>query len=95
MWLKNRRSNKMNKMNKKSDMDVFGDLMAITEASKMYGTSVSTIKRKIREGVIVDGVDCKNYGKQWVITRDAMSRVFGVPVSNLSIDEQVALLGRH
>lgn len=78
----------------KKDINVFEDLMAITEASVLYGTSVSTIKRKIREGVIIEGVDCKNYGKQWVITRDAMNRVFGVPVSSLSIQEQANLLGR-
>lgn len=69
------------------EINIFNDLLAVPEASVMYGTSVSTIKRKIREGEIIEGIDCKNYGKQWVVTKDALNRVFGKPVKKLTVSE--------
>lgn len=69
----------------------FEGLMAITEASILYGTSVSTIKRKVREGVLIEGEDIKNYGRQWVVTEEAMDRVFGKPISKLSDEERAEI----
>lgn len=67
-----------------SKPSIFDDLIAITEAAELWGTSISTIKRFIKEGKFIDGVDCKNFGRQWVITKDAMNRVFGVISYDLS-----------
>ena len=45
-----------------------------------YPTHVSTTLRKaISYGKLVNGVDACKYGKQWVISTDAMTREYGCP----------------
>ncbi|MGL6106543.1 DUF2779 domain-containing protein, partial [Romboutsia sp.] len=58
------------------ETNIFEGLVSVGEASTRYNVSESTVKRFIREGKIVNGVDCKNYGKQWVIKAEALARVF-------------------
>ena len=65
--------------------NIFDELLAITEAARKWGTSVSTIKRFIRDGKIINGVDCKNFGRQWVITKNSMNRVFGEILKDIDL----------
>lgn len=57
----------------------FDGLMSFSDASELWGLSESTLRKAVSYGKIVPGVDARKYGKQWVITREAMSREYGEP----------------
>ena len=59
----------------------FDGLMAFSDASELWGLSESTLRKAVSYGKIVPGVDARKYGKQWVVTREAMSREYGDPVT--------------
>ena len=59
----------------------FDDLMSFADASELWGLSESTLRKAVSYGKIVPGVDARKYGKQWIVTRDAMSREYGDPVA--------------
>ena len=57
----------------------FDGLMSFSDASELWGLSESTLRKAVSYGKIVPGVDARKYGKQWVVTREAMSREYGEP----------------
>ena len=57
----------------------FDGLMAFTDATKLWGLNESTLRKAIAYGKLVDGVDACKYGKQWVISTEAMKREYGQP----------------
>lgn len=58
----------------------FDGLMSFADASELWGLSESTLRKAVSYGKIVPGVDARKYGKQWIVTREAMSREYGQPV---------------
>ncbi len=60
----------------------FDGLMAFTEATQLWGLNESTLRKAIAYGKLVNGVDACKYGKQWVISMDAMKREYGQPKAN-------------
>lgn len=59
----------------------FDGLMSFADASELWGLSESTLRKAISYGKLVAGVDARKYGKQWVVTSDAMHREYGEPLS--------------
>lgn len=59
----------------------FDGLMAFTDATKLWGLNESTLRKAISYGKLVSGVDARKYGKQWVISTEAMKREYGLPKS--------------
>lgn len=57
----------------------FDGLMSFADASELWGLSESTLRKAISYGKLVAGVDARKYGKQWVVTRGAMTREYGDP----------------
>ena len=57
----------------------FDGLMAFTEATRLWGLNESTLRKAIKYGKLVNGVDACKYGKQWVISVEAMKREYGKP----------------
>jgi len=57
----------------------FDGLMAFTEATQLWGLNESTLRKAIAYGKLVNGVDVCKYGKQWVISSEAMQREYGQP----------------
>ena len=57
----------------------FDGLISLQEAADMYGKNASTLRHAILDGRLVEGVDCKKFGKQWVITLAALKRFYGDP----------------
>lgn len=57
----------------------FDNLMAFSDATELWGLNESTLRKAIAYGRLVNGVDVCKYGKQWVITMDAMRREYGEP----------------
>ncbi|MGN0072765.1 MAG: DUF2442 domain-containing protein [Coriobacteriales bacterium] len=59
----------------------FDSLISFADASELWGLSESTLRKAISYGKLVSGVDARKYGKQWIVTKDAMLREYGDPVS--------------
>lgn len=57
----------------------FDGLMAFTDATQLWGLNESTLRKAIAYGKLINGVDACKYGKQWVVSIDAMKREYGVP----------------
>lgn len=59
----------------------FDNLIAFSEATKLWGLNESTLRKAIAYGKLVNGIDACKYGKQWVVSVDAMKREYGLPLS--------------
>ena len=57
----------------------FDGLMAFTDATSLWGLNESTLRKAIAYGKLVNGVDACKYGRQWVISMEAMKREYGQP----------------
>ena len=57
----------------------FDGLLAFSDATELWGLNESTLRKAISYGKLVNGVDVCKFGKQWVISRDAMQREYGEP----------------
>lgn len=58
----------------------FDGLMAFSEATELWGLGESTLRKAISYGKLIAGIDARKYGKQWVVSKDAMLREYGEPV---------------
>ena len=65
-------------MNEKSP---FEGLLSFGEATDLWGLNESTLRKAVTYGKLVPEVDCKKFGRQWVVTRKAMLREYGEPKS--------------
>ena len=57
----------------------FDGLIAFTDATQLWGLNESTLRKAIAYGKLINGVDACKYGKQWVVSVDAMKREYGEP----------------
>lgn len=57
----------------------FDGLMAFSDATTLWGLNESTLRKAITYGKLVNGVDVCKYGKQWVVSMEAMKREYGEP----------------
>ncbi len=57
----------------------FDGLIAFSDATEIWGLNESTLRKAIAYGKLINGVDVCKYGKQWVISSDAMRREYGDP----------------
>ena len=59
----------------------FDGLMAFSDATELWGLNESTLRKAIAYGKLVNGVDVCKFGKQWVISAEAMEREYGSALS--------------
>ena len=59
----------------------FDGLMAFSDATELWGLNESTLRKAVSYGKLVNGVDVCKFGKQWVISVEAMNREYGTPVN--------------
>ena len=57
----------------------FDGLMSFNDATTLWGLNESTLRKAITYGKLVNGVDVCKFGKQWVISIEAMRREYGEP----------------
>lgn len=57
----------------------FDGLIALSDATLLWGLNESTLRKAISYGKLVNGVDVCKYGKQWVVSMKAMTREYGQP----------------
>ncbi len=55
----------------------FDGLMAFSDATEIWGLNESTLRKAISYGKLVNGVDVCKFGKQWVVSIEAMQREYG------------------
>lgn len=55
----------------------FDGLMACSDAASLWSLNESTLRKAIACGRLKSGTDVCKYGKQWVVSREAMVREFG------------------
>lgn len=55
----------------------FDGLMSFGDATELWGLNESTLRKAIAYGKLINGVDVCKFGKQWVISVDAMKREYG------------------
>jgi hypothetical protein len=55
----------------------FDGLIAFSDATQLWGLNESTLRKAISYGKLINGVDVCKFGKQWVISLDAMKREYG------------------
>lgn len=56
---------------------LFDGLMSFKDASELWGLSESTLRKAVEYGKLKNGVDVCKFGKQWVISAEAMQREYG------------------
>lgn len=57
----------------------FDGLIAFSDATQIWGLNESTLRKAIAYGKLINGRDVCKFGKQWVITYEAMKREYGLP----------------
>ena len=57
----------------------FDDLLALSDATELWNLNESTLRKAISYGKLVNGVDVCKFGKQWIISIEAMKREYGDP----------------
>ena len=57
----------------------FDGIMALGDAAEFWNIDDSTLRHAIRNGKFKCGRDITKFGKQWVITIEAMVREYGEP----------------
>ena len=55
----------------------FDGLMSFKEATDLWQLNESTLRKAVSYGKFQEGIDVKKFGKQWVITIEAMEREYG------------------
>ncbi|MBE6651482.1 MAG: DUF2442 domain-containing protein [Ruminococcaceae bacterium] len=55
----------------------FDNLMAFSDATELWGLNESTLRKAIAYGKLVNGVDVCKFGKQWIVSVNAMEREYG------------------
>ena len=59
----------------------FDKLIALSDATVLWNLNESTLRKAISYGKLQEGIDVMKYGKQWIITMEAMVREYGEPKS--------------
>lgn len=57
----------------------FDNLIAFSEATKLWDLNESTLRKAIKYGKLIDGIDACKFGKQWVVSTESMKREYGLP----------------
>ena len=55
----------------------FDGLMSFADATQLWGLNESTLRKAIVYGKLINGVDVCKFGKQWVVSVQAMKREYG------------------
>ena len=55
----------------------FDGLLAFSDATALWGLYESTLRKAISYGKLINGVDVCKFGKQWVVSINAMQREYG------------------
>jgi len=60
----------------------FNHLLSFKEATDMWNLHESTLRKAVSYGKFKEGIDVKKFGKQWIITIEAVEREYGTSKYN-------------
>lgn len=66
----------------------FENLVSLNDAAKMWHLEQSTLRKAISSNKFVVDEDVKKFGKQWVIKKEAMERVYGY-IDNKNVNGEI------
>lgn len=55
----------------------FDGLLSALDATDLWGLNESTLRKAVSYGKLKNGIDIVKYGKQWIVTKEAMIREYG------------------
>lgn len=61
------------------DTWISNNVYSVSDAAALWGLDTSTIRRAIKDGRLMQSKDCHKIGNQWIITKEAMYRLYGTP----------------
>ena len=56
---------------------IFDELLSFGEAAEIWEVDSSALRKAVADRRLKEGKDCRKFGKQWVVTVDAMMRLYG------------------
>lgn len=59
--------------------NLFEGLLSFKEATDLWGLNESTLRKAVSYGKLKENIDVKKFGKQWIVTQQAMEREYGQP----------------
>lgn len=59
------------------DTWISNNVYSVSDAAALWGLDTSTIRRAIKDGRLMQKRDCHKIGNQWIITKEAMYRLYG------------------
>lgn len=59
------------------EKEIIEEIMTFSEATEKWGLADSTLRKLVNTDKIIKGVDCRKSGSTWLVTREAMERVYG------------------
>ena len=62
----------------------FDNLLALSDATVLWHLNESTLRKAISYGKLVNGIDVCKFGKQWVVSMQAMEREYGRPADRVT-----------
>lgn len=68
------------------DKNRFKGLYSFVKASEIWGLKDSTLRKARKAGRLIEDVDCKKFGRDWVVTEEAMIREYGKPDCDRFLD---------
>jgi hypothetical protein len=66
--------------NPKVKSSVLKEIMTFAEATEKWGLGESTLRMAVNGKSLVESQDYRKSGKVWIITKDAMIRIYGEPL---------------
>lgn len=70
---------RLDKEYQKYDNNFLDSVMTFAEATKQWGLGDSTLRMAVNRSTLVEGKDYRKSGSTWLITKEAMKRVYGEP----------------
>lgn len=67
-------------LSNKEDKQMINEVLTFAEAAELWGLSMGTLRMRLSKGYmgdLIEGVDYRKSGKVWLITKDAMVKLYG------------------
>lgn len=59
--------------------DCLNSVLTFAEAAAIWKLGDSTLRSMVGDGWLVEGRDYRKSGKVWLITKSAMTKLYGIP----------------
>lgn len=58
--------------------NLLAEVLTFSEAAEQWNIDASTLRHRVSSEKLIDGIDFKKSGKVWLITKNAMERLYGI-----------------